>query len=76
MRELGRAKPLALLAGHQQERAHAGGLSDAEGHHIVLDVLHRVVDGESSGDRSTRRVDVELDVLLRVFTAQRTASAR
>jgi Mg-chelatase subunit ChlI len=37
-------KPLALLARHQQKRAHRRRLADAEGHHIVLDVLHRVVD--------------------------------
>ena len=71
MREFGRAKPLALLARHQQEGSHAGRLADAERHDIVLDVLHRVVDGQTRGDRAAGRVDVELNVLLRVLAAQK-----
>src|SRR5215469_7203269 len=61
---------LALLAGHQQEGAHRCRLPDAERDYIVLDVLHRVVDGEACGDRSAWRVDVELNVLLRVLARE------
>src|SRR6202042_2493116 len=56
--------------GHQQESAHAGCLPDAERHNVVLDVLHRVVDREACRNGAARRVDVELDVLLRIFTAE------
>ena len=47
-----------------------GGLADAEGDDIVLDVLHGVVDGEAGGDGAAGRVDVELDVLLWVFAGE------
>ena len=36
-----------------------------------LDELHRVVDRESSGYRAARRIDVEADLLFRVFRLQK-----
>ena len=68
---VGQRKPLALGSGQKQKRTHAGGLADAIGHHIVLDELHGVVDGQAGGDGAARRVDVERDVLFRIFALEK-----
>ena len=62
--------PLALGAGGQQERAHAGALADAVGGHVARDPLHGVVDGQARGDASARAVDVKMDVGLGVLMGQ------
>src|ERR1700761_3003705 len=67
---VGKREPLTLCSSEQQERAHAGSLTDAEGCHRVLDVLHGVIDGEAGSDGTAWRVDVELDVLVWVFARQ------
>ena len=41
-------------------------MAEADGRHGRADVLHGVVDGEARRDASARRVDVEVDRLLRV----------
>lgn len=51
----------------QQESAHAAGLADASGRHVWLDELHGVVDRHTRRHRATRRVNVKMDVLVRVF---------
>src|SRR6185437_15340383 len=58
---------LALGAGHQQQRGGAGRLTDAHRADVELDELHGVVDGQTGGYHPTRAVDVELNVLFRVF---------
>ena len=64
---IGQREALALGAGGQQQRAHRGGLADADGRDRRADVLHRVVDREARRHHAARRVDVERDVLLRVL---------
>src|SRR5581483_999818 len=59
--------PLALGAGQQQHRRGGRRLTHDDGRHVRLDVLHRVVDGEQRRDVAARRVDVQVDVLLRVL---------
>src|SRR5690606_15088778 len=54
---------LALDTGGQQEGAHARGLADTHGADIRLDELHGVVDRHAGGDRATRAVDIQVDVL-------------
>ena len=49
---VGQGEPLARGAGTEQELAHRGGETDADGAHVALHVLHGVVDGQSVGDRS------------------------
>ena len=39
----------------------------ADGGHVVVDELHRVVDRHAGVDRAARRVDVEVDVALGVL---------
>src|SRR5690606_14742135 len=51
--------------------AHAGGLAQADARHVGLDILHGVVDGQTGGHAAAGRVDVQLDVLVRVFRFQK-----
>ena len=57
----------AFGTGGQQEGAHARCLTEAEGGDVGLDEIHGVVDGHTGGDGTTRRIDVEMDVLIRIF---------
>ena len=41
---IGQGDPLAFGAGGQEEGAHGGRHTDADGGHIRLDILHRVID--------------------------------
>ena len=66
-RRIGQREALALGAGGEQERAHRRRHADAERGHVRLDELHRVEDRHARRDRAARRVDVEVDVLVRVF---------
>src|SRR5688572_10054039 len=52
------AEALALGAGREQQRAHAGRLADAQRGDGGLHELHGVVDRQPVRDRSARRVDV------------------
>jgi hypothetical protein len=46
-------------------------LTDAGGDDVGLDELHGVVDRETRGDGAARRVDVELNVALRIFCLEK-----
>ena len=70
IRAWGRAKRLPLVPGRQQHGRRRGRLAEAEGRHVGLDELHGVVDGEQGGDVAARRVDVEVDVLVRLLGLQ------
>ena len=70
IRACGRAKRLPCDAGGQEHRGGRGGLPDADGADVALDVLHRVVDGEETGDLPARGVDVDADVLVGVLALQ------
>src|SRR6185312_17418210 len=63
----GQGEALALGPGRQQGGRHAGRLADAYGGDIGADELHGVVDGQTGGDRATGAVDVERNILFRVF---------
>ena len=62
--------PLALRTRSEQHGSSRGGLAEAEGRHVGLDELHRVVDREQRSDVATGRVDVEVDVLVGVLRLQ------
>src|SRR3546814_7449926 len=57
----------AGFAGGEQEAAHRRGLADADGADARANILHRVVDRHARRDDPARRVDVHIDVLLRIF---------
>ena len=58
---------LALRAGGEQEAAHRRRLAHADRRDVAVQVLHRVVDREARRDVTAGRVDVQHDVLLRLF---------
>src|SRR6266853_151514 len=68
---IGQRKSLLGSAPGQQHGRDGSGLADAGGHHVRLHELHGVVNRESRGDRAPRRVDVQLNVSLRVFGLQK-----
>src|SRR5664280_107699 len=67
---MGQGEALAPGAGSEEDGGSRGRLPEAEGGHVRLDVLHRVVDGEQCCDVPAGRIDVEVDVLVRLFRLQ------
>ena len=61
---------LPLRSRRQEELPHGGGHPHADGHDVGLDELHRVVDRHARRDRAAGRVDVQVDVLLRILGGQ------
>ena len=61
---------LAGGAGGEEDGAHRGRLADADRGDRGAQVLHRVVDRHPARDHAAGRVDVELDVLVRVLALQ------
>jgi hypothetical protein len=64
------AVPLALGARAEQELPHRGGQAHADRRDVVAHELHRVVDRHARGDGASRRVDVQVDVPIRVLGRQ------
>ena len=62
--------PLALRARAEQELTHRRGQAHGHGGDVVGDPVHGVVDRHAGVDRSTGRVDVQVDVLVRVLGVQ------
>jgi hypothetical protein len=67
---VGERRTLALRSGGEQKRAHTRRLTDAERRHIGFNILHGIIDGKSRGHHATRRIDVEVNVLLRILRLQ------
>jgi hypothetical protein len=59
MRAWGNARRLPGEPGGQQESSHGSRQAHTNRHHFRFDVLDRVIDGHASGDRATRRIDVQ-----------------
>ena len=70
MRACGSAKRLPLAPAASSSAPMRRRLAHADGGDGRLDVLHRVVDRHARGHRAARRVDVEVDVLVRVLRLQ------
>ena len=70
MRACGRANRRPLGSTGEQECAHAGRLTDADGTDRRFDVVHRVIDRHSAGNHAARRVDVDGDFFIGIFTLQ------
>ena len=64
---IGQRDALTLRAGGQQKRAHRRRHTDADGRHVALDILHRVVDRHTVRDGAAGAVDIHLDVLVGVL---------
>src|ERR1035437_10171433 len=67
---VGQRRALALGAAGQEYRAHRHGDADTGRLHVGLDELHRVVNGQSGVHGAPGRVDVDGNVLVRVFGFQ------
>src|SRR5450759_782819 len=67
---VGQRGALALGAPGQEYRAHRHGDADTGRLHVGLDELHRVVNGQSGVHGAPGRVDVDGNVLVRVFGLQ------
>src|SRR5262245_11211087 len=69
-------EPLFRRSCRQKDRRHARGLSDANCRYIIANELNRVVNGQTSGDRSARAVDVKGNVSFRIFCFQEEQLSR
>jgi len=59
------------FSGGQEQRAHAGGLPHAQRGNRCGDILHGIINSHTGGDRPTRRVDIQVDLLLRIVRFQK-----
>jgi len=73
---IGQRHPLTRFARHHQKRAHRAGRPHAHRVHRRLDVSHGVIHGETAGDQTTRRIDVEMDRLVRIIGLQEPSTLR
>ncbi len=64
---IGQGGAHAGFAGREQQGAHGGSLTHAERGHRRTDELHRIVDRKARRHHATRGIDVERDLLFRVF---------
>ena len=64
---IGQHVTLTSRPGHQQQRPHRGRDTDAVGCHVCADELHRVVNGQPRADGTARRIDIEMDIGLRIL---------
>ena len=60
---MGKRRTLALGARREQHGAHRSGQSRADGRHVGIDQLHRVINAQSGRNRTAGRVDIDLNVL-------------
>ena len=67
---VGQGVALALGAGAEEDGAHAGAAADGRWWRRRTDELHRVVDCQTGADGATRRVDVHVDILVRVLAVE------
>ena len=68
---VGQGEAFAFGAGGKQERAHAGGLAEAQGGYVGLDEVHGVVDRHAGRNRAAGAVDVEENIFIGVFAFQK-----
>jgi hypothetical protein len=68
---MGEGIAFSLGASRQQDCSHGGALSDAVGLDLTGKTLDGVIDGETGGDGTSGRVDVEVDILSGVFRLQK-----
>ena len=68
---VGKRQTFLAFACGQEQRCHARCLTDADRGYVILHILHGVVDRHARRDRSARRVNVELDIFLRILLRQK-----
>ena len=65
---VGKRISLTLCTACQKEGAHAGSHSDTDRRYVALDKLHCVIDRHTCGNGSAGAVDIELNVLIGIFS--------
>src|ERR1700694_2383404 len=65
------SESLTFCAGRQKQSTHGGALADTNSGDVRADKLHRIVDGHAGGDRTARRIDINVDVFLWVFSFEK-----
>ena len=68
---VGQGIALALGSARKQQRSHAGGHAQADGGHVGVDQLHRVVNRQSGADHAAGTGDVEVNVPVRVLALEK-----
>ena len=68
---VGERKTLARGPGRQEDGPHTCGLPDTDRRDRSLQVLDSVVDRQSTGDDAAGGVDIEKDILLRIFRVKK-----
>ena len=58
---------LPFGTGGQKDRSHARGNANAVSGHVASDVLHRVVNRQTGRHRATGRINVNIDIPLRIL---------
>ena len=64
--ELGRQYRLPL-APPANKKPHAAGLPNTHSRHIRLDKLHSIINGHSGRYGTARRIDIEMNIFIRIF---------
>ena len=67
MRELGKLMRLPFFAGSQQKGSHACRQPHANGANLGSNVVHGVKNAQPCRNRTTRGINVEINILLRIF---------
>src|SRR4030065_2294588 len=68
---MGKSKSFPLLACCEQQSRNAGWLPHAYRGHLGPNILHRIVNRKSRRDNSSWRIDVEMNILGRIFRFQK-----
>src|SRR5207253_7607819 len=67
---VGERKTFFRSSRSQQQSGNRSRLPHTGGDHVRPNILHRIVDGHARSDRAARRIDIELDIALRIFGFQ------
>jgi hypothetical protein len=67
---IGQGEAFALGSAGKQDGGHGCRLADADGHYVILDEAHGVVDGQPGTDDAAGGIDVDGHVLFRVLGLQ------
>ena len=67
---IGQCNTFSFRTGGKEKRSHGGRHSNTDGGHIGLDILHGVVNRKTGRHTAAGAVDIELNVLIRIFRFQ------
>jgi hypothetical protein len=65
---VGQSKPFALRTAGKKKCAHRSRHTDTNSAYVALDVVHRIVNGETCRNGSAGAVDVEINILVGILS--------